>query len=154
ARTDRTVPARGRRRDSEAASARMRHLSSKEFWMQQSYTHRGGAGVAAQHSAMMFLQFFVWGGWYVTGGEYMGAHGMDKVIAWAYSVGPIAAIISPFFLGMVADRFFATERVLGAMHLLGAIALLAAPYVAQTGSHEAFIGVLLLHTLCYMPTLG
>src|SRR5437016_6333448 len=103
------------------------------------YAHpKGGGAVGAQLSAMMFLQFFVWGAWYVTVGNYMGAHGMDKVVAWAYSVGPIAAIISPFFLGMVADRFFATERVLAVMHLLGGIFLLAAPAVAQTGMHEAF----------------
>src|SRR5690606_38384098 len=65
-------------------------------------------------SAMMFLQFFVCGSWYVTVGNYMNAHGMADIIGCAYSVGPIAAIISPLFLGMIADRYFASERVLGA----------------------------------------
>ncbi|MCC6730472.1 MAG: MFS transporter [Chthonomonadales bacterium] len=101
-------------------------------------------------SAMMFLEFLVWGGWYVTVGNYMGAHGMTDAIPWAYSLCPIAAIISPFFLGMVADRFFATERVLSLMHLLGGVCLLAAPRFSGT----AFILVLLLHTLFFMPTLG
>jgi nucleoside transporter len=115
------------------------------------------SNVGLRLSVMMFLQFFVWGGWYVTVGNYMGAHGMSDGIFWAYTVGPIAAIISPFFLGMVADRFFASERMLGAMHILGGAALLAAPYVARTqepGEYWPFIGVLLLHMLCYMPTLG
>ncbi len=105
---------------------------------------------------MMFLQFFIWGAWYVTVGNYMGAHGMGKAIFWAYTVGPIAAIISPFFLGLVADRFFATERVLAVMHILGGVFLMAAPQFTPEagGSHWPFTVMLLLHMLCYMPTLG
>lgn len=102
---------------------------------------------------MMFLQFFVWGSWYVTVGNYMNQRDMSGWIGWAYTVAPIAAIISPFFLGMVADRFFASERVLGVLHLLGGLIMLAAPAAAER-SPEAFIAVLFLHTLCYMPTLG
>jgi nucleoside transporter len=104
-------------------------------------------------SAMMFLQFFIWGAWYVTVGNYMKDHGMESAIFWAYTVGPIAAIVSPFFLGMVADRFFATERVLGVMHLAGGAAMFLAPAAAGI-SPAAFIAVLLFHMLCYMPTLG
>ncbi len=104
-------------------------------------------------SVMMFLQFFIWGAWYVTVGNYMKAHGMFDQVAWAYTVGPIAAIVSPFFLGMVADRFFASERVLAAMHLLGAVTMLVAPMAAGV-SPTLFLVVLLLHMLCYMPTLG
>jgi nucleoside transporter len=112
--------------------------------------------VVTRLSVMMFLEFFVWGAWYVTVGNYMGAHQMGEYVFWAYTVGPIAAIISPFFLGMVADRFFATERVLSVMHLLGGAALLAAPLFAPQdgGSHWPFIAILLIHMLCYMPTLG
>ncbi len=113
----------------------------------------GYAGTGARLSAMMFLQFFVWGGWYVTVGNYMDANGMSDKIAWAYSLCPIAAIISPFFLGMVADRFFATERVLAVMHILGGAALLVAPSLGSA-SPTVFITILLIHTLCYMPTLG
>jgi nucleoside transporter len=114
------------------------------------------SSVMIRLSIMMFLQFFVWGAWYVTVGNYMGAHQMGKFIFWAYTVGPIAAIISPFFLGMVADRFFATEHILSAMHLLGGAALIAAPFFTPVGggSHWPFIAVLLIHMLCYMPTLG
>ena len=112
--------------------------------------------VTTRLSIMMFLQFFVWGAWYVTVGNYMGANKMGDAIYWAYTVGPIAAIISPFFLGMIADRFFATERVLFAMHVLGGVALIVAPFLtpADGGSHWPFITILLLHMLCYMPTLG
>jgi len=102
---------------------------------------------------MMFLEFFIWGAWYVTVGNYMKDHGMESVIFWAYTVGPIAAIVSPFFLGMIADRFFPTERVLGGMHLLGGVAMFAAPIAAGI-SPAAFLAVLLFHMLCYMPTLG
>jgi nucleoside transporter len=124
---------------------------------------------------MMFLQFFVWGAWYVTVGTYMGQIGLGESIGHAYTVGPIAAIISPFFLGMVADRFFASQRVLAVLHLLGGAALLAAPMVAEScvraaagqtqpatgqvplfinAAHVPFLLVLLFHMLCYMPTLG
>jgi nucleoside transporter len=123
-------------------------------------------------SIMMFLQFFIWGAWYVTVGNYMNAHGMGDAIYWAYTVGPIAAIISPFFLGMIADRFFATERVLGVMQILGGVAIYLAPRMANVAlepdsrvasalavfgispAHLPFVGMLLLHMLCYMPTLG
>ena len=113
-------------------------------------------------SLMMFLQFFVWGAWYVSMTGFMGKHGMNGLIAAAYSVGPIAAIISPFFLGLIADRFFATERVLAVMHVIGGALLMLAPSMARAydpardGSAfmQPYILVLLGHMLCYMPTLG
>jgi nucleoside transporter len=101
-------------------------------------------------SIMMFLQFFVWGAWYVTVGNYMKQAGMGESIGNAYTVGPLAAIIAPLFLGLVADRYFATERVLAVMHICGGLAICLAP--GQTGT--VFVGILLLHMLCYMPTLG
>ncbi|MCH7989253.1 MAG: nucleoside permease [Planctomycetes bacterium] len=139
--------------------------------------------VGTRLSIMMFLQFFVWGAWYVTVGNYMTKIGIADSIGWVYTVGPIAAIISPFFLGMIADRFFATERVLGVMHILGGIALVLSPQLAELSveqwaevsrgliaqgidpaeqakqyfinpAHYPFIGILLLHMLCFMPTLG
>jgi len=118
-------------------------------------------------SSMMFLEFFIWGAWYVTVGNFMANAGMADKIAWAYSVIPIAAIISPFFLGMVADRFFASERVLGVMCILGAVAmagagligvkafdLAGAQAVVPEGLKWAFIAMLMLHALCFAPTLG
>ncbi|MEQ8855148.1 nucleoside permease [Gimesia sp.] len=107
-------------------------------------------------SIMMFLEFFVWGAWYVTVGNYMGANGMGDAIYWAYTVGPIAAIVSPFILGMVADRFFSSERVLAVLMVIGGAALYYAPHVVGPDGEgsKTFILLLLLHMLCYMPTLG
>jgi nucleoside transporter len=107
-----------------------------------------------QLSGMMFLEFFVWGAWYVTVGNYMTRIGMSDLVYWAYAVGPIGAIISPFFLGMVADRFFSTEKVLGGLHLIGGVALFLAPLAAESGASLWFILLLLVHMLCYMPTVG
>lgn len=101
---------------------------------------------------MMFLQFFIWGAWYTTIGNFMAAHGMATLTSWPYQVNPIAAIVAPFFLGLVADRYFATERVLGSLHLLGGMIMLLVPQA--TGAPTLFIGLLLLYNLCYMPTLG
>jgi nucleoside transporter len=114
--------------------------------------------VGTRLSIMMFLQFFVWGAWWVTVGNYMqsDAVGMKDAIYWAYLTSPIGAIVSPFFLGMIADRFFSTERVLAAMHLIGGVLLFFAPRLAE-GPHASaflFVGILQLHMLCYMPTLG
>ncbi len=114
-------------------------------------------------SIMMFLQFFLWGAWFVTLGPFMnalGAKGED--IGNAYSTAPIAAIIAPFFLGVIADRFFASQRVMGVLHLLGGALLMLAPSMATKMTPDAagnatalpFLGVLLAHMLCYMPTLG
>jgi nucleoside transporter len=80
--------------------------------------------------------------------------GMSDLVYWAYAVGPIGAIISPFFLGMVADRFFSTEKVLGGLHLIGGVALFLAPLAAESGASLWFILLLLVHMLCYMPTVG
>ena len=110
------------------------------------------SAISTRLSAMMFLQFFIWGAWYVTIGNYMAAQGMADLTHWPYTVNPVAAIIAPFFLGLVADRFFATERVLGALHIIGGLIMLT---VSQaTGSPLLFILLLLLYNICYMPTLG
>src|SRR5256885_8161716 len=101
---------------------------------------------------MMFLQFFIWGAWYTTIAVYMTHHGMETLTHWPYTVNPIAAIVAPFFLGLVADRYFATERVLGVLHLLGGVVMFAVP--RATGAPVAFILLLLFYNLCYMPTLG
>jgi nucleoside transporter len=101
---------------------------------------------------MMFLQFFIWGAWYTTIGLYMKDHGMGDLTYWPFTVNPIAAIVAPFFLGLIADRYFATEKVLGTLHVLGGIVMFIVPRF--TGAPTLFILLLLLYNLCYMPTLG
>jgi len=108
--------------------------------------------VRAKLSTMMFLQFFIWGAWYTTIAVYMTHHGMETLTHWPYTVNPIAAIVAPFFLGLVADRYFATEKVLGVLHLLGGLVMFTVP--RATGAPVAFILLLLFYNLCYMPTLG
>jgi nucleoside transporter len=111
-----------------------------------------GRSLFARLSTMMFLQFFIWGAWYTTIAVYMTHQGMETLTHWPFTVNPIAAIIAPFFLGLIADRYFATEKVLGVLHLLGGIVLLAAP---QTAANPGlFILMLLIYNLFYMPTLG
>ena len=110
-------------------------------------------GVYVRLCVMMFLQFFVWGAWYVTAANYMNTAGIADWRPWAYSVSSIAAVVAPVFVGMIADRFFATERVLAAMHLLGAVAIGLAPMAANSGG-GLFVGALLLHMVCYMPTIN
>jgi nucleoside transporter len=110
--------------------------------------------IGVRLGVMMFLQFFLWGAWYVTMGPYLAGLKMESsFIGSAYSLGPIAAIFSPFFLGMIADRFFPTERVLGVMHVLGGLLLMAAPFGMQQNP-DLFLAAVLAHMLCYMPTLG
>src|SRR5688500_15139308 len=82
----------------------------------------------------------------------MTTHGMGTLTFWPYTVNPIAAIAAPFFVGLVADRYFATQKALGTLHLLGGLVLLATPRTA--GTPTLFIVMLLIYNLCYMPTLG
>jgi nucleoside transporter len=107
-------------------------------------------------SIMMFMQFFIWGAWYATGGNYMRSHGMANVIYLAYMTSAVSAIISPFFLGMIADRFFPVQKLLAVMHIASGIFVFCAPFFAEGNiiSPPLFLGFLLLHMLCYMPTVN
>lgn len=105
---------------------------------------------------MMFLQFFIWGAWYATVGNYMKSSGMTDIIYLAYMASPIGSIIAPFFLGMIADRFFPVQKVMGVMHILAGVAIFCAPFVAEGAyaSPPIFLSLLLINMLCYMPTIG
>lgn len=110
------------------------------------------SSITTRLSIMMFLQFFTWGAWYVTIGNYMSAIGMNHVTHWAYTASPVAAILAPFFLGIVADRYFSAQKVLGFLHIGGGLALLAAPSFSD--HPVTFLLLLFVNMLCYMPTLG
>jgi nucleoside transporter len=104
-------------------------------------------------STMMFLQFFIWGAWYVTMGTYLDKvlHASGVQIGAAYSAMAIATIISPFFVGMIADKFFAAQKLLGVLHLAGAALLY---YVTKVDNPNMFYWIVLLYSLLYAPTLA
>lgn len=110
--------------------------------------------VVPRLALMMFLQFFVWGAWYVTLGVVMGKYGLAAIIGDAYSTGPIASILSPFVLGMVVDRFFASQKVLAVLHLIGAGLLWMMPGFFAEGQGSGLLWIIFGYMLCYMPTIA
>ena len=103
-------------------------------------------------SVMMFLQFFIWGVWYVPMFPFLDGLGVDATkIGFAYGATGLAAIVSPIFIGMVADKFFPSQIVLAVLHLVGGFFLFMASRATDWAS---FIPYLLAHLFCYMPTLA
>ena len=104
-------------------------------------------------SFMMFLQFFIWGGWFVTLGTFLGnnlsANGSQ--IAMAFSTQSWGAIIAPVFIGLIADRYFNAERILGVLHLLGFGLLYL---MSETKNFSVFYTYVFGYMILYMPTLA
>ena len=103
--------------------------------------------------AMMFFEYFIWGGWYVTIGTWLSAtlHFTDPQVGLVYGTTAVGAIISPFFVGLVADKLFATEKILAALYLVGGALLF---FAATQTNFAAIYAVILIYSLCYMPTLA
>jgi nucleoside transporter len=110
-------------------------------------------GIRVRLGLMMFLQFFVWGGWFVTLGSYLAAnlHASGAQSALAYSTQSWGAIIAPVFAGLIADRFLNAERLLGVIHLIGGALLYR---IARAEEFGGFYPLLLAYMILYMPTLA
>jgi nucleoside transporter len=103
--------------------------------------------------SMMFLQYYIWGSWYVTMGTYMSKYlsSTGIQIGAVYSALAIATMISPFFVGMVADRYFAAQKVMGVLHIIGGLLLFL---VSSVTTNTTFYWIILLYSLVYMPTIA
>lgn len=106
-----------------------------------------------QLSLMMFMNFFIWGIWFVTMGTYLGtalkAEGVQ--IGAAYGTQALGAIIAPFIIGLIADRYFSAQKILGVLHLTGACLMF---YLSTLNEFSSFYPVLLAYMIIYMPTLA
>lgn len=109
--------------------------------------------IRARLSIMMFLNYVIWGAWYVTLSTYLTTtlHFTGTQAGAIFSTTALASMISPFFVGLVADRLFSTERVLATLHFIGAILLWL---VASAQTFGAVYGLLLAYCLCYFPTIA
>lgn len=109
--------------------------------------------IRIQLSVMMFLEFFIWGGWFVTLGTFLGStvSADSGEIARAFSTQSWGAIIAPFVIGLIADRFFNAERILGVLHLSGAVLMYL---MFQTNDFSTFYPYVLGYMILYMPTLA
>ena len=110
--------------------------------------------IRIQLSIMMFFNFFIWGLWFVTMGTYLtqgkiGASGAETGLA--YGTQCLGAIIAPFIIGMIADKFFAAQKILGVLHIAGAVLLYL---IAEKEDFGSFYSLLLIYMIVYMPTLA
>ena len=110
-------------------------------------------GIKVRLGVMMFLEFFVWGAWFVTMGSYLTAtlHFTDPQSALAYATQSWGAIIAPFIIGLIADKYVNAERLLGVIHIVGAVLMYV---LASATQFDAFYPYLLLYMILYMPTLA
>ncbi len=111
-------------------------------------------GLFTSLSVMMFFVFFTWGSWFAGLNHFMKEAGMGDSIGNAYSCTPIAAIITPFFIGIFADRFFNAEKLQGLLLIFSGVFLAIAPSFAKPETSTIFVSLLLAHALCFMPVLS
>ena len=111
------------------------------------------ATIRVKLSAMMFLEFFIWGAWFVTMGTYLTTtlHATGTQNAGAYATQSLGAIIAPFIIGLIADRYFSAQKILGVLHLMGAASLY---YATTIAGFDKFYPNILFYMIIYMPTLA
>lgn len=114
----------------------------------------GKSATTVKLSVMMFLQFFVWGAWFATLGQCLGANGLVDFGGGAYGSAPWGAIIAPLFLGLIADRFFPSQIIMGILFILAGVFMWLAHGAAVAGNGSLMVWMMIAHMLCYMPTLG
>jgi MFS family permease len=104
-------------------------------------------------SAMMFLEYFIWGTWFVAMGRYLAdsLHAEPGEIGTIYALAWIGAMISPFFVGSISDRYFSAQKVNGVLHLLGGGVLY---FLSTTHSISAFYWGMLVYSILFMPTIA
>ncbi|PTS98096.1 MFS transporter [Pedobacter sp. HMWF019] len=104
-------------------------------------------------SGMMFLEFFIWGAWFVTMGTYLTKtlHATDVQNGVAYATQSLGAILAPFIIGLIADRYFSAQKILGVLHLIGAGLLY---YTTTISNFDSFYPIILIYMIIYMPTLA
>lgn len=105
-------------------------------------------------SIFMFLQFFMWGAWFATLGQVLGSNGLGQFGADSYGAAPLGAMIAPLFLGLIADRFFSSQKVLGVLFLIAGGALFFAWLAAEKEAGTTMVWMLRLHMFAFMPTLA
>ncbi|WP_309609420.1 nucleoside permease [Flavobacterium sp.] len=107
-----------------------------------------------QLSVMMFFNFFIWGIWFVTMGTFLTKGAIAATGAqtgMAYGTQCLGAIIAPFIVGMIADKFFAAQKILGILHLIGAGLLYV---ICNSTNFDSFYSLLLIYMILFMPTLA
>jgi nucleoside transporter len=109
--------------------------------------------IRAKLSVMMFLEFFVWGGWFVTLGTYLAQslEASGSQISLAFLTQSLGAIIAPFVIGLIADQFFSAQKILGVLHIAGGLLLILASRMDTFGG---FFVIALIYMILFMPTLA
>jgi MFS family permease len=112
-----------------------------------------GSSLRIRLSLMMLLQYIIWGCWFVAMGKYLGTTlgATAPQIGAAYANAWLGAAISPFFIGLIADRYFSAQKVMAVLHFLAAGVLFT---LSKTTDVNAFIGLILLNSILYMPTVS
>ncbi len=118
-----------------------------------SVSQKLSTGIRLRLSLMMFLQFFVWGAWFVTMGTFLGEglSASGSQISLAYLTQSLGAILAPLIIGLIADQFFSAQKILGVLHIAGAVLLWIAGDAERFG---LFFPLILGYMILYMPTLA
>lgn len=115
---------------------------------------RGQGGLFGRLIAMMLLEFIVFGSWFATLGLVLASNGLESIIAPAYSLAAVAAIVSPMFLGALGDRYLASQKVLGIASLLGAVIMFGMPGAVTAANGTLVLVLSFSYMLLFQPTLG